>query len=83
VFDLTESGLTYKTAGNLGIYPENSEPVVNKFAEVAGLNLEERFHIVANKRFTGKGRQMPLPAANFYTVRDLLTKFLDLTGPLT
>jgi sulfite reductase alpha subunit-like flavoprotein len=40
VFDLTDSGVTYKTAGNLAIYPENSEPIVNKFAELAGLNLD-------------------------------------------
>lgn len=67
----------------MAIYPENSEPIVKKFAEIVGINLEERFHIVANQRFTGKSRQMPLPAANSYTVRDLLTKFLDFTGPLT
>jgi sulfite reductase alpha subunit-like flavoprotein len=39
VFDLNASGMTYKTAGNLAIYPENSDPIVNKFAELAGLNL--------------------------------------------
>jgi len=36
----------------------------------------------ANERFTGKSRQMPLPAKNSYTVKEFLTKFLDLTGPL-
>jgi hypothetical protein len=33
--------------------------------------------------FTGRNRQMPLPAAKSYTVKDLLTNFIDLTGPLT
>lgn len=83
VFDLSQKGLTYKTAGNLAIYPENSEPIVNKFAELAGLNLDERFHLVANEKFTGRNKQMPLPASKYYTVKELLTKFIDLTGPLT
>lgn len=56
VFDLSGSDITYKTAGNLAIYPENSEPIVNKFAELANLNLDEKFFLVANEKFTGKNR---------------------------
>lgn len=56
MFDLSGSDITYKTAGNLAIYPENSEPIVNKFAELANLNLDEKFFLVANEKFTGKNR---------------------------
>lgn len=32
VFDLAGTDLKYKTAGNLAIYPENSDPIVERFA---------------------------------------------------
>ena len=62
VFDLSGSGITYKTAGNLAIYPENSEPIVNKFATLTNLDLNQQFHLISNENFGGKTRQMPLPA---------------------
>jgi hypothetical protein len=39
--------------------------------------------VAQNENFKGKLTQYPLPAKQFYTVRELLTVFVDLTGPLT
>ena len=39
IFDLSSSDLTYSTAGNLAIYPENSESLVVEFARLAKLDL--------------------------------------------
>jgi hypothetical protein len=40
VFDLSNSDLTYTTAGNLAIYPENNESLVIEFAKLARLDLD-------------------------------------------
>jgi sulfite reductase alpha subunit-like flavoprotein len=39
IFDLSGSDLSYTTAGNLAIYPENSESLVVEFARLTKLDL--------------------------------------------
>lgn len=82
MFDLRGSGITYKTAGNLAIYAENSLEDVMKFAELMKYDLEQSFALVANENFSGKKATMPIPFGQ-YTIKETLTKFVDLTGPLS
>ena len=56
VFNLANTGLKYKTAGNLAIYPENSDSLVQNFAEIQNLDLNQEFSIQENELFTGKNR---------------------------
>lgn len=74
--------LSYVTAGNLAIYPENSPEHVETFAKRAGLNLDARFVFKKNENFVGKKALMPIPNGS-YTVREVLTRFIDLTGPMS
>jgi hypothetical protein len=47
-------GLTYKTAGNLAIYPLNSQDDVERFAKQVKLNLNYTFCLVPNDKYTGR-----------------------------
>lgn len=82
VFDLEGTDLSYKTAGNLAIYAENSKEFVEKFAKILSLDLNAKFVIESNEEYTGKKERMPLPYG-VYTIREALTKFIDLTSPLS
>lgn len=74
--------MSYKTAGNLAIYAENSKEFVEKFAKIINLDLNAKFVIEPNEEYTGKKDRMPLPYG-VYTIREALTKFVDLTSPLS
>lgn len=77
-----ESNLQYKTAGNLAIYAENNQDDVETFAKVLSLDLRHNFSLIKNPLFEGKKAQMPIPSGT-HTIRQALTKFIDLTGPLS
>lgn len=42
-FDLEGTGLTYKTATNLAIFPENTQEDVEEVARLLGYDLSQRF----------------------------------------
>lgn len=48
VYDLKGSGLTYKTATNLAVFPKNSDEDVEECAKTLNLNLNDRFVFINN-----------------------------------
>lgn len=68
--DLAGSGLTYSTADNLAVLPENPAAVVEAVAGGQGYDLDALFDMVCDKA------KFPTPC----TVRDALTLYLDLCG---
>ena len=83
VFDLKGTGLTYKTAANFAIYPTNKVSDVEEFAKQHGLDLNKSFTFTKNFAYRGRPPKMPFPTGNEITVREALTKFVDLTGAMT
>ena len=55
IYDLKSSGLTYKTATNLGIFPKNSKDDIEKIAKILNVNLTERFVLINNPESGKKG----------------------------
>ena len=80
-YDLKDSGLTYKTAANLAIFPENSVSDVQRAAKLLGLELKDLIHFDREIPHE-KPAQIKLPFPTPITVEDALAKFCDLTGPL-
>jgi sulfite reductase alpha subunit-like flavoprotein len=84
-YDLTNSGLTYKTATNLAIFPENPQSDVELVAKLLGFynDLEQRFMFKPNPNFASKRAAAPKhPFLGPCTVREALTKYVDLRGQL-
>lgn len=80
-YDLKGAGVTYKTATNLAIFPENSIEEVEACAKRLGYNLNQRFVFKANPNSAKKGNaKHPFPTPT--TVREALLKFVDLKGPI-
>jgi len=78
--DCASAGISYKTAQNLAIYPENSSEIVDKAASILGLNLDEVFEVTPNSD-AGKGKfKHPIPSP--VSVRTYLTRFCDLQSAL-
>lgn len=78
------TGMTYKTAANFAVYPTNRVSDVETFAKTLKLNLDHKFVLTKNESFVGRAARMPfaIPAEGM-TVREALTKFIDLTGAVT
>jgi len=83
VFDTKDTDIIYNTAGNLAIYAENTDKHVEAFAKRMNFDLSMSFYIENDQKYTGPKKQFPIPAGRLYTVRDVLTKFVSLTGPLS
>lgn len=75
-------GIQYITAGNLAIYAENSAEHVEKFAQLMGYDLSQTFMLRSNENFQGRNASMNI-SQGFYSIREALTRFVSLTGPLT
>jgi sulfite reductase alpha subunit-like flavoprotein len=54
IFDVEGKNVTYKTAGNLAIYAENSQEDVEKFASLLNLDLNSTIKLVLNDQYTGR-----------------------------
>jgi len=80
-YDLKAVGQQYTTATNLAIFPENCPLDVVKAAQLAGLELDQRFALVPNPN-SKKGESAKHPFPTPTTVREALTSFVDLHGPL-
>jgi NADPH-ferrihemoprotein reductase len=79
--DCASAGLTYQTAQNLSIYPENSSDDVEKVAKLLGLNLGDVFTIEKNPEDEKSGSfKHPIPSP--ISVETYLTKFCDIQGSL-
>jgi NADPH-ferrihemoprotein reductase len=72
------SGLTYETADNLAILPENDASVVTAVAAALGYSLDMTFHVelIGDNDNADAKYSFPSPC----TVRDALTKYFDLQG---
>lgn len=82
-FDLKGSGMTYKTAANFAIYATNTQEDVERFAKQHNLDLNRKFVFMPNEAYTGRAAKLPFPTGSGITIREALTKFIDLTGALT
>lgn len=79
--DCASAGLSYKTAQNLAVYPENSGSLVHKAADLLNLNLDDVFDLEQNLDGNAKGKfKYPIPSP--LSVRTYLTKFCDLQSAL-
>lgn len=68
----------YQTADNLGVIPENEARFVDKLASRLGYNLNQLFSVAPAPGHDWNGAPFPSPI----TVREFLTRYCDLTGPL-
>jgi sulfite reductase alpha subunit-like flavoprotein len=71
-------GMTYETAGNLGIFPENDPESVDVMLSSLNLYGNEVFRL--NRTDTPGSVKLPCP--NPISVRDFLSRFIDLHGKL-
>jgi sulfite reductase alpha subunit-like flavoprotein len=71
-------GMTYETAGNLGIFPENDPESVDIMLSSLSLYGNEVFRL----RRTDTPGSAKLPCPNPISVRDFLGRFIDLHGKL-
>jgi sulfite reductase alpha subunit-like flavoprotein len=71
-------GMTYETAGNLGIFPENDPESVDIMLSSLNLYGNEVFRL----RRTDAPGSAKLPCPNPISVRDFLGRFIDLHGKL-
>jgi NADPH-ferrihemoprotein reductase len=78
--DCASAGLSYQTAQNLGIYPENGSDMVNKAAKLLGLNLSDVFAIEKNPENEQGNFKHPIPSP--ISIETYLTKFCDLQGSM-
>ena len=75
-------GVSYETASNLVLYPENSEEAVRTVCDkILGLDVAQKFSLSTNKRFA-KNRNIKKPFPSPITVGDYLRKYIDLQGVL-
>ena len=72
-----EESPAYQTADNLAILPENSRVQVESVARTLGLDLEATFKLVPKPGRPGAKHIFPTPC----TVREALTRYVDLNGP--
>lgn len=62
MFDLKEADMTYKTAANMGIWPENREEDVRRLTQVLGLSDEEMnktIYLKENANYKGAKKNCP------------------------
>lgn len=76
-FDLVGTGLSYQTADNLAILPENDEASVIALAKALGYPLNQPYEL---EQIAANGKEsvdeFPCP----FTARDALTRFFDIHG---
>jgi NADPH-ferrihemoprotein reductase len=74
--NLRDVGLTYFTADNLAVLPENESSVVEKLAKYMNYHLDDVVE------FTGREAGFVAPYPTPCTVRELLTSYADIQGPV-
>ena len=78
-YDLQKTGLTYKTATNLAIFPQNAEQDVLEVADLVKANLKDTFAFVPNPEKQSRGN-IKHPFKTPCTVREALECYVDLHG---
>lgn len=79
--DSKSAGLTYKTAQNAVIYPENCPVIVEKAAKLLGYNLKDIFVVEKNPNHLSHcDFKLPIPSP--ISIETYLTKFCDLQSSL-
>ena len=76
--DITNTGLTYETADNLAILPENSENTVNKLSKALGYNTKQMFSIVPSVDSDPKKFKYPFPVP--CSIHTALSNYVDIHG---
>ncbi|EGR31364.1 nadph-cytochrome p450 reductase, putative, partial [Ichthyophthirius multifiliis] len=66
----------YQTAGNIAIFPENSNEKIQEFASLLNLDLEKTIKI------NPKNMQVKIPIPNPIKIKTFLQKFCDFQGPI-
>lgn len=74
--DIKGTGLSYKTADNLYICPENDSGVVAEVARALGFNLDQWFDLQPASSSSSSAPLFPIPC----TIRTALTRYCDLVG---
>ena len=79
--DISQIGISYKTAQNIIVYPENDIESVEEIAKLLGYSLNDKIVLEENKDFQGKLKfKHPFPSP--LSIKNFLMKFCDLHGPL-
>lgn len=81
--DITNANFDYQTADNLGVLPCNAPEMVESVAESLGYtqHLDKVFSVVAGTNQDGEEHEWHgLPFPTPITVRECLTRYLDLTS---
>ncbi|CAD8077780.1 unnamed protein product [Paramecium primaurelia] len=78
IFDTGREGIEYKTAMNLGVYPENNDEQILEIANYLGENLNT-IYTLEQLEETNKAK-MPFPSP--LSVKKILKHFLDFNGQL-
>ena len=79
--DISQAEISYKTAQNILIYPENDIESVEEVAKILDYSLDDKIVLEENKDFQGKLKfKHPFPSP--LSVQNFLIKFCDLHGPL-
>ena len=73
--------MSYTTANNLSVYPENSLESINRLAELLDLNLNAVFIMKENRNYES-GIKFKYPFPTPISIETYLIKFCDLHGPI-
>lgn len=73
--ELAGTGLSYSTADNLAVLPENDSISVTSLAKALGYSLDESYYM---EHLEGGDVKDDFPSP--FTARDVLTRFLDISG---
>lgn len=79
--DCGSVGVSYTTASNMSLFPENCPNLVEKATKLLKLDPDTVFTIKENKDMD-KGIKFKYPFPTPLSVRTYLTKFCDLMGPI-
>jgi len=77
-FDISDSGITYQPGDHLGVFAENSLPVIQRAAACLRLPLDHSFSLSVPE---GSPVSLPQPFSNPCTLATALAKYTDLLSP--
>jgi len=75
-FELSSSNVTYQTADNLGIFPCNTESVINAIAKACNFKVDSSFRVL-NAKNKNIIPLFPTPC----TIHECLMRYCDVTSP--